>query len=313
MSKIKDSYAKDLDLNLLRVFVVVAEEGSITRAAARLYVTQPAVSASMRRLGELLGGEVFTRQGRGLALTHRGEKILAVAREHLGPLVDVMRAEPPFDAKASTATIRLGVGDGMDAILLPPLLARLRRTAPRMRLIVVVVNFRNVEELLLAGKVDVALSVADELPRSIHREQLVDGTKADYVCLYDHRHVKLPRKVTDAQYFALEHVAVSFAGDARGIVEDELGRSRDIRVCVPGFSAIGAVVEGSPLVATLPAELARHLRKTHPHLRTARLSFTLEGACLDLLWSRVKDGDDAHAFVRDELRDVVREVVASLA
>ena len=79
MSKIRDSYAKDLDLNLLRIFVVVAEEGSITRAASRLYVTQPAVSASMRRLAEFVGAELFVRQGRGLALTPRGARILAVA------------------------------------------------------------------------------------------------------------------------------------------------------------------------------------------------------------------------------------------
>lgn len=310
MSKIKDSYAKDLDLNLLRVFVVVAEEGSITRAASRLYVTQPAVSAAMRRLAELLGGELFTRQGRGLALTHRGEKILAVAQAHLGPLVDVMRAEPAFDAMASTATIRLGIGDGMDAVLVPPLLARLRRTAPRMRIIVVFVSFRNVEEQLLGCKIDLALSVADELPRSIHRERLFDGTNVEFVCLYDGRCLKLPRTLTDERYFALEHVVVSFAADARGIVEDELGRMRDIRVCLPGFSSIADVVDGSPLVATVPLGFAQHFRKTRPHLKIAKLSFTLEGGCLDLLWSRVKDSDEVVSFVREELRTVVAEVAS---
>ena len=94
MSNINDSYAKDLDLNLLRVFAVVAEEGSITRAASRLYVTQPAVSASMRRLASFVGAELLTRQGRGLVLTHRGADLLASTRAHLGPLRISRRAPP---------------------------------------------------------------------------------------------------------------------------------------------------------------------------------------------------------------------------
>lgn len=312
MSKIRDSYAKDLDLNLLRVFVVVAEEGSITRAASRLYVTQPAVSASMRRLAEFVGVELFMRQGRGLALTHRGAQILAVARAHLGPLVAVATAEPFFDPEASTATVRIGIGDGMDAVFLPAFLARMRVKAPRMRFIIAIVNFRNVAEAVLDARVDLALSVTDELPRSIERQLLVDGTEADFVCLYDHRHLKLPRKVSDERYFALEHVAISFAGDARGIVEDELGRTRDIRVTVPGFSAIADIVEGSTLVATVPAGFAAHFRKTRPHLRTAALSFALEGGRLELLWSRAKEGDEAIAFVRRAVAEVTADVITGL-
>ncbi|MDB4931514.1 MAG: Transcriptional regulator, LysR family protein, partial [Myxococcaceae bacterium] len=79
MQNMNALYERDLDLNLLRVFAVVAAEGSVTRAAARLYLTQPAVSAALRRLATFVGAELFARQGRGLALTARGTALLAAA------------------------------------------------------------------------------------------------------------------------------------------------------------------------------------------------------------------------------------------
>src|SRR4051812_5607979 len=97
MRNINDAYGRDLDLNLLRTFAVVAEESSLTRAAARLYVTQPAVSASMRRLTEFVGADLVTRQGRGVALTTRGAELLVAARAHLQPLVAATMAAAPFD------------------------------------------------------------------------------------------------------------------------------------------------------------------------------------------------------------------------
>lgn len=306
MSNITQTYAKDLDLNLLRAFVVVAEEGSITRAAARLYVTQPAMSGSMRRLAEFVGAELFMRQGRGLALTHRGTNLLAVARAHLAPLVEGVVAEPRFEPKVSTTRVRLGIDDGFDAVVLPLLLERLRETAPRMKLVVMFVTCHDVEEMLLNAKVDLAVCPADEPARSIRRERLV-GPKGgmEFMCLYDSRFVKLTRSPSTAAYFAQQHIAVSYSGDGRGVVEDLVGRERDIRVSVPGFSTVGDLVDGSRLVATLPAMLATHFQRTRPHLRTARLPFKLPAGTVDLLWPRTADSDKAVQFIAQELRAVV--------
>src|SRR4051812_44382894 len=108
MANINDIYARDLDLNLLRVFALVAEEGSLTRAASRLYVTQPAVSASIRRLTTYIGAELLTRQGHGVVLTTRGTELLSAAHAYLQPLIAAATAVPSFDPRVSTATIRIG-------------------------------------------------------------------------------------------------------------------------------------------------------------------------------------------------------------
>src|ERR1700722_9555514 len=145
MRNINDSYVRDLDLNLLRVFVVVAEEGSLTRAAARLYVTQPAVSASIRRLASFIGAELFARQGHGLVLTARGVALLTAAQLHLRQLVAAALDVPAFDPFLSTATVRVGLGGCLEAVLLPTLLARLREASPQLQLVVLPVQFRTVE------------------------------------------------------------------------------------------------------------------------------------------------------------------------
>ncbi|WP_437282904.1 LysR family transcriptional regulator [Sorangium sp. So ce375] len=303
----KDVYGRDLDLNLLRVFTVVAEEGSLTRAASRLYVTQPAVSASMRRLAAFVGAELVVRHGQGVALTARGSELLAATRAHLQPLVAAAAAPARFEPARSTATIRFGLADGLAAAILPALLARLRAEAPRMQLIVVEVQFRNVGDLLLSSKVDFAVAVADDLPGSILRQPL--GSRREgpsgFVCLHDARFVSLPDPLTERAYFAQEHVIVSYAGDTRGIVEDELGKTRTARVSVPSFAYLADIVDGSSLVATTPALFARCVVEARRHLRAIAVPFSLQSAPIELLWTRMTDDHAAARFVRGLVCDVL--------
>src|SRR3954464_14740058 len=104
-------HGRDLDLNLLRVFVVVADSGSVTQAAARLYLTQPGVSSALRRLATDIAVPLFVRQGRGLALTSAGERLLASGRPSLQALVDAALTPPKFDLATSDRSIRIGLSD----------------------------------------------------------------------------------------------------------------------------------------------------------------------------------------------------------
>jgi LysR family transcriptional activator of mexEF-oprN operon len=148
----------------------------------------------------------FARQGRGLALTSRGTRLLASVRPHLGALVDAALSPAAFDPKTSDRTLRLGVSDTTEAWLLPPFLRVLEKEAPRMRLIAVPVQFRTVGEAIAMRRVDAAVTVADELPPSVRREPLFSG---GFVCLFDGRHVRVKKSVSEAEYFAHEHVVVS--------------------------------------------------------------------------------------------------------
>jgi LysR family transcriptional activator of mexEF-oprN operon len=200
----------------------------------------------------------------------------------------------------STANVRIGISDGMSALLVPVFASLLRSEAPRMTMIVALTQFRNVEDALLSGKIDTAVGVADEMSRSILRQPLNFGDEGPqpFKCLYDSRFGKFERRISQKEYFAREHVIVSYVGDLRGVVEDYAGRSRNVRVSVPTVGLVGGVVEGSPLLATVPGLCAPPILRAFPRLRATALPFALEPSTIELLWSRVTDEDEVARFVR---------------
>jgi LysR family transcriptional activator of mexEF-oprN operon len=144
--------------------------------------------------------------------------------------------------------------------------------------------------------VDLAVTVADELPADTRRLTLYTG---GFVCLFDPRHARPGKRLTLERYLAHEHVIVSYNGDLRGIVEDMFGVQRRVRVSVPTFHSIGALVDGSALLATVPGVVAREIVSLRPSLRTAALPLALEGSPMELLWRSTVEDDEAIRFVRD--------------
>ena len=292
-------YGRDLDLNLLRVFAVVAECGSVTEAASRLYLTQPAVSAALRRLANAVGAPLFVRHGRGLSLTSRGQRLRDRLHPHLQLIVDAALAPADFDPATSDRTLRLGLSDSAEMWLLPSLLRALAREAPHMRIIALPVQFRTVAAML-AGGLDVAVTVADALPVTVRRQPLYHG---GFTCLYDPRHARF-RRLTEAEYFAREHVIVSYNGDLRGIVEDTSGKTRRVRCSIGSFASLGAVIDGTGMLATVPDMVAAQVRATRPHLRTTRVPLDLRGAAVEMLWPAATDDDEPCRFVRAKIAGI---------
>lgn len=300
-----ENYGRDLDLNLLRVFVVVADAGSVTAAASRLYLTQPAVSAALKRLQRTVGSPLVARRGRGITLTERGRRLLQTARPHLEGLVTVALSQPAFDAATSDRSLRLGLSDSADAWLLPSLLRKLGEQAPLMQLIVLPVQFRTLRTAFESQRLDLAVTVADDVPAGTRRESLFQGR---FVVLADSRRVK-GRRLTMERYLSHAHVVVSYNGDARGIVEDFLGVERRVRCSVASFASIGDIIEGTDLLATVPEMLARQACERHEHLCMLPKPFSLRGAPMELLWSAALDDDPACAFFRKLVREVATEVI----
>lgn len=299
------SYARDLDLNLLRVFLVVADTGSVTEAASQLYLTQPAVSAAIKRLHASVGAPLFVKEGRRLVLTERGASLRGRAAPLLEALVAAATAPEAFDPATSERVVRLGLSDLFDRVLLPVVWRRFAARAPRLRVVARDVQFRTVGAALTSGAVDLAVGVADELPSAIERTVLYHGS---FSLLFDPAHARFGRVPTLAQYLAHQHVVVSYNGDLRGVVEDVLGVARDVRLSLSSFDAVGAVIEGTALVATVPTVVARALAAAHPALRVRALpkEFALEGSAIELLYRRSTEHDPLLRFVRDEVSAAAR-------
>lgn len=301
-------YGRDLDLNLLRVFAAVTEAGGVTAAASRLYLTQSAVSAALRRLTEAVGAPLFARRGRSLVLTGRGERLRDGLHPHLERLIAAALAPPTFDPRTSARVLRIGLADAAEQWLLPPLLRELERDAPHLQVVATTVQFRTVGAAL-AGGLDMAVTVADELPASIRRTPLLASR---YWCLYDPRLGKL-RGFDEAGYFAREHIVVSYNGDLRGVVEDLYGRTRRVRCSVSSFAHVGALIEGTRMVATLPELVARQITAVRPKLALVEPPFLLGGASADLLWPVATDDDEPCRFVRQKIEAIARATSETFA
>jgi LysR family transcriptional activator of mexEF-oprN operon len=245
-----------------------------------------------------VGVPLFARSGRGLVLTARGEQLFAKLAPLLRAMLDATLAPARFDPATSERTLRIGLSDALEGMLLAPLLRVLAREAPRMRLIALPVQFRTVPEALASRQVDMAVTVADELPSSVLRKPLFHSS---FVCLFDPRHVRLRGHLSEREYFAREHVIVSYNGDLRGIVEDYLHKQRRVRCSVASFGHVGEVVNGSALLATVPSTVAHYIQTLYPRLRATPLPIELRGTPVELLWPQVVDDDEACRFVREHL------------
>ena len=291
--------ARNLDLNLLPVLVAVAETGSVTAAAERLYLTQSAISAALGRLRAAIGEPIVARHGRGVVLTERGARLVAEARPHLDAIWQSALQPTRFDPMTSDRTLRIGVADVVDEWLLPRLLHLLDERAPNIRVICSPIQFRTVAEALATRRIDLAITVADELPSSVARRPLL---RSHFVCVFDPRFVKLGARPTERAYLAQDHVIVSYNDDLRGMVEETFGKERRVRCAVASFASIGAIVDGGRLVATLPTFVAAQIVQLRPHLRSARLPFAHEpGIAAELLWPTALDADPACRFIRDAI------------
>ena len=153
------------------------------------------------------------------------------------------------------------------------------------------------------------MQAATELGDTIRRHPLVTG---GFTCLYDPRKVKL-RTLTESVYFAHEHVIVSYNGDLRGFVEDTYGRERRVRCAVAMFSAVGAIVEGTALIATMPDIVAHQLVARNSRLALARFPLPQVDNGMDLLWPAAFDADDGHRFLRDEIVAISRALQPRVA
>jgi DNA-binding transcriptional LysR family regulator len=147
----------DLPTDLLRTFIAVNDHGGFTRAAEVVHLTQSAVSMQMRRLEEIVGTNLFSRQGRSVALTPEGETLSRHARQILKLQDEALSALAKPEVKG---TVRLGIPDDYVSFL-PPILNHFSRTHPKVRIEIICRQSSEIHELMRKEELDLALVTAD--------------------------------------------------------------------------------------------------------------------------------------------------------
>jgi LysR family transcriptional activator of mexEF-oprN operon len=298
---------RSLDLNLLPVFTMLLQERSTTRAAARLGLGQPAVSAALARLREAFSDPLFTRVPRGLEPTPRALSIAAQLGPALAAIRDALRPPESFDPAKSSLTVRLGMPDNHEHFVMPALLERLQRGAPGIRVLVRHASGATAAQLLDDDRVDLVCGRVDRVSAWQHRQALMP---VSYLCLYDKRLVRLPGPLTLARFLAVPHLLVSAGGDFQGVVDqalEKLGKVRRVIYATPHFSSIPVVLQRVAAIATLPEHAARRFAKVY-RLEAAEPPVRLSSYETSLVWLAKYDQDPAHRW----LRSVVMETIHAL-
>ena len=241
----------DLDGRLLRVLVVVHEEGSVTRAAQRLGVTQSAVSHMLDKLRTIVGDPLFVKSGRSVVATAQAGELAGRARLLLDQLQE-FGSKSHFDPGQIKTTLTIAANDLQRDLLLPSLLARLRQSAPDLRLRVIPSNIPSAE-MLRADRCQLAISPRPPDATDIMQKRLFDDR---YVVFYDPHQRAAPRDLAD--YLAAEHVTVVYEPQRNLDIDDHLARQgirRRFAVSVAGFSGIAPFLTATPHLATLPSRI----------------------------------------------------------
>ncbi len=288
-----------LDLNLLVVFEALVAEASVSRAARRLHLTQPALSHALARLRVAFGDPILVRQGRTMHATPRALVALPEVRVLLAQVGRLFTSGGRFDAALAERTIHIGVSDYAALAVLPKVLPRIRREAPSLRFVMHHAGRHDAPALIRSGAMDLALGVFGHMTADISVQTVLEEP---YLCA-TWRGAKRRARPGIADYLAAEHLNVLVRGDSLGLIDEALarrGETRRIVVTVPHFITAAALLRGTGMWLTAPQGLLRRFAREF-EMATFRPPLELPLFRTQLAWSRQREDDEGLAWLRARL------------
>lgn len=290
------------DLNLLTVLLAVHAEGSVTRAAGRLALTQSAVSHALRRLRRLTGDPLFVRHGTGIVATPFTKNLIGPVQAALRGLEGALGAAGAFDPADSSRRFVVGMDERLEVHALPAFVERLLSEAPRIEFDSVRIDADAIAARLANGTLDAAVSAANVRRPGL---QWARVARDELVVLARRGHPRLRgRTLRLEQYLEAEHVAVAPYPDAPTEEDLALGRAghlRRIRVHTQRYVAAVAIVARSDLLLTMPRLYAEVVNAVAGN-RVLRLPIRMPPLEYFLYWHATADADAGGRWLRDAIR-----------
>jgi len=255
-----------IDLHLIRVLNTVLTERSVSRAAIRLGMYQPAVSAALKRLRELAGDPLLVRSGAGMVPTDAGLRMIDPSARILRAAEVLFSDARGFDPATASHTFSLACSDYMDPLFLPQLVAQIKNLAPLCHVDIHPLSGEsNYRTRLAQGDVDIVVGNWPAPPDDLHMARLFGD---EVVCLVAKDHPAVRRGWDSASWLTAEHVAPTPTHPgAKGVIDDhldKLGLQRNISVRCPHFGLIPAMVASSLLVLTTGRQYCERYTATLP-------------------------------------------------
>ncbi|MFT4180788.1 MAG: LysR family transcriptional regulator [Rhizobium sp.] len=284
-----------LDLNLLKALDALLDERSVTRAAERLGLTQPAVSGMLTRLRESFDDPLFVRTQRGIVPTLRAAQLAGPVKQILGD-VEILLRPAAFDPATAEFTVSLAATDYALRAVVVPFLVALRAQAPGIRVAVRPVEDDRIQTQFERGDLDLALMTPETALPDLHARRLFDES---YVCAMRADHPDIAAGALSVERFcALDHALVSYAGERFwGVTDDALtkiGRERRVVLTLTSFLVLAEVLRTTDLIAVVP----RRLVADAAGLAMCEPPVDIPGFTKLAVWHERTHQDPGHRWVR---------------
>ena len=291
----------DLDGRLLKAFLTILEETSVSRAAERLDMTQSAMSHILARLRIILGDPLFVRSGQGLVPTANAKAMREPVQDVLDRLMGLTERRQ-FDPLSENLFFRIAANDLQRELIFPRLFQEARNEGISIRLEFMPSGVPSVE-LLRNAQVEIVLTPLPPDASDIFLKKLLLGKM---VCFYDASQRDAPRSLEE--YIEAEHIAVKFVGTGTSfdVISKNLDKEkRKTAVSVSNFNAIPKFVKGSRIIAT-----EVDLMKLGPlqDLDTAPLPFHTDAVSISMVWHERSSKDPAHIWLRSRVEKIASEI-----
>lgn len=290
---------KRLDLNLLLALEALLAERNVTRAAARLHLSQPALSAQLARLRDVFGDKLLLPAQRGMIPTARALELEEPLRRALDEVRRVAAAGVSFDPARAQLTMVVAASDYVQVAVLIDFALELRREAPHIRLGIRTLDGAAVGGQMERGEVDLALMTAETAPPALRRRVLFEES---YQAITRRNHPRIGRTLTLEKFVAEEHIVVSPRGGnfstATDIALGAVGATRRVAISAASFLFVPELIERADFIALVPSRLVRN--------RADRLAIfeppiAVPGFAISLVWHDRTHEHPAHAWLRERL------------
>jgi len=296
----------DIDLNQLVVFQQLIVERSVSKVAANLELTQPAVSNTLAKLRRTFGDDLFVRTPAGMMPTPFAEQLAEPIGYALGMIHSGLNQHSRFEPARAKRSVTIAMTDIGEIVFLPALVERLRSEAPGVSLNTVRTSITTLRDDMEAGKVDLAIGPLPQLKAGFFQRRLF---RQRYVCLFRKGHALDRKRLTVADWQAAEHLVIVSAGTGHGKVDELLRRTqaaRTTRLTIPHFVSVGHILQRTNMLATVTERLAESL--VEPFDLTFRPHpIDLPEATINVFWHAKVHRSPAHQWLRGLIFDLFGE------
>lgn len=292
---------RDMDLNLLRVLVVLDKARNVSRAAEMLGMSQSGFSTALLRLRQQFDDEMFIRIGGTMQPTARAQRMLAPASEVLLRVSEQILERPVFDPATTSTEFRLAMADVAEVIYLPALLLHLARHAPHANVTTQLPSGEKLREAMISGDIDLAVGYFPDLStQQFFKQRLYNHS---YACIARQGH-PLGARLTVRAYERCGHAVAASPARSTALLDKFLSRKgieRRIVLRTPHHLALPTVVSQTDLIATVPMAVADHLAGSRD-IQVLALPFVPPSFPVQQHWHRIVQKDPRNRWLRAQIQ-----------